>query len=166
MNNEFIEAYSDDKIYLDMLENMVNSHSIESLTPDKIKYSSFCRLWAVMMIGSLECMIKEWAKTPELIDIYSYFEKNIDNSEKIERLKVAFELRGINIDTSFFADILAVKYIRNAYVHAEWNDKHLMYVVEHDFPTSLMSFDKYHLEKMKKYYNYVMNSLGAIKATF
>ena len=58
MTSEFIDAYSDDQIYLHLIEELVNSHPTESLVPDSIKYSSFSRLWAVMMVGGVECMIK------------------------------------------------------------------------------------------------------------
>ena len=164
MVSQFIDAYSDDQIYLSMLEDLVNSHPAEAIAPDSIKYSSFCRLWAVMMVGGVECMIKEWAKSkPMLFDIYSYFEEG-SNAERIERLKAAFKLRGLNIDVNRFEDFLVAKYIRNAYVHGEWNETQRIYVAARGFPNSLMSFEKSHFERIKESYMHVMGCLGRANA--
>lgn len=164
MVSEFVDAYSDDQIYLEMLEGLVNAHPVEASASDSIKYSSFCRLWAVMMVGGVECMIKEWAQhKPMLFDIYSYLE-NGSNADRIERLTSAFKLRGLNIDAECFEDFLAVKYIRNAYVHGEWNETQRTYAVARGFPNSLMSFEKSHFEKMKASYAHVMNCMGMANA--
>lgn len=164
MVSEFIDAYSDDQIYLEMLEGLVNAHPVEANAPDSIKYSSFCRLWAVMMVGGVESMIKEWAQhKPMLFDIYSYFDKQ-SNADRIERLRAAFKLRGITVDADHFEDFLAVKYIRNAYVHGEWDEKQRSYAEGRGFPRSLMSFEKSHFEKMKASYVHVMNCLGMANA--
>ncbi len=160
MVSEFIDAYSDDQIYLGMLEDLVNSHPVEEGAPTSIKYSSFCRLWAVMMVGGVECMIKEWTQSkPMLADIYSYFDDG-SNVERIDRLKTSFKLRGLSVDAELFEDFLAVKYIRNAYVHGEWNEAQRRFVAARDFPSSLMSFEKVHFERMKECYLHVMTCLG------
>lgn len=164
MVSEFIDAYSDDQIYLEILEGLVNDHPVEANTPDSIKYSSFARLWAVMMVGGVECMIKEWARhKPMLFDIYSYFDDG-SNIDRIDRLKKAFRLRGINVDAGHFENFLAIKYIRNAYVHGEWNETQRTYVVQRGFPYSLMSFEQAHFMKMKESYNHVMSRLGMANA--
>lgn len=164
MVSEFSDAYSDDQIYLEMLEGLINAHPVEANTPDSIKYSSFCRLWAVMMVGGVECMIKEWAQhKPLLVDIYSYFE-NGSNANRIERLRSAFKLRGLNIEAEHFEDFLAVKYIRNAYVHGEWIETQRRYVIARGFPASLMSFEKSHFYRMKESYIHIMNCLGMVNA--
>lgn len=163
MISEFIDAYSDDQLYLQMLEELVNSHPSESTVPSGIKYSSFCRLWAVMMVGGVECMIKEWAgdKTG-LSDIYSYFER-ASNAQRLERLQKAFLKRRIEVDPQRFEDFLAVKYIRNAYVHGEWNEEQRTYVTQRGFPKTLMSFDAEDFMRMKESYDHVMKCLGMAK---
>lgn len=164
MVTQFIDAYSDDQIYLEMLERLVNAHPTEANVPGSIRYSSFCRLWAVMMVGGVECMVKEWATDkPMLSDIKSYLDKG-SNSERLERLKRAFLLRGMQVDAECFEDFLAVKYIRNAYVHGEWVETQRAYVIQRGFPDSLMSFDKTHFERMKASYIHVMNKLGMANA--
>ena len=164
MTSEFIDAYSDDQIYLHMLEGLVNAHPVEADVPDSIKYSSFSRLWAVMMIGSVECMIKEWTSSqPSLSDIYAYFH-NGSNNQRIDRLVAAFNLRGLFVDSDAFQDYLAIKYIRNAYIHAEWNESQKYFVKNRGFPSDLMHFDETHFERMKKCHLHVMNNLGKANA--
>lgn len=164
MTSEFIDAYSDDQIYLHMLEGLVNTHPVEANVPDSIKYSSFSRLWAVMMVGGVECMIKEWtASRPRLSDIYAYFQ-NGPNDKRLERLENAFKLRGLPVDSGAFQDYLAIKYIRNAYIHAEWSESQRSFVVARGFPNDIMHFDATHFERMKNCYLHVMNNLGMANA--
>jgi len=164
MISEFIDAYSDDQIYLDILEKLIAANPTEAVVPASIKYSSFARLWAVMMVGGIECMIKEWARDESgLHDIYSYFDQG-SNVQRIERLRTAFKLRDIEPKIEHFEDFLAVKYIRNAYVHGEWNQEQRKYVVQRGFPGTLMSFDATHFERMKTSYVHVMHCLGMTKA--
>lgn len=164
MTSEFIDAYSDDQIYLHLIEELVNSHPTESLVPDSIKYSSFSRLWAVMMVGGVECMIKEWASGSALqADIYSYLDK-VPNKDRLVRLEKAFQLRGLSVDSEAMQDFLAVKYIRNAYIHATWNESQRSFVVSRGFPSDLMHFEEGHFKRMQTCYIHVMNNLGMVKA--
>ena len=164
MVSEFIDAYSDDQIYLDMLEELVEAHPTESIAPARIKYSSFARLWSVMMVGGIECMIKEWARDESALhDIYSYFDQG-SNAQRIDRLRTAFGVRGIDARIEHFEDFLAVKYIRNAYVHGEWNQEHRKYVMQRGFPGTLISFDAAHFGRMKASYLHVMQCLGMANA--
>ena len=109
-------------------------------------------------------MIKEWTSDkPMLFDIKSYLDSG-SNVERLERLKDAFGLRGLQVDADAFEDFLAVKYIRNAYVHGERNEKQRVYVKQRGFPESLMFFDKAHFDRMKASYVHVMNRLGMANA--
>lgn len=160
MSSEFIDAYSDDQTYLEELEELVNSNQV---VPDNIRYSSLSRLWSVMIVGSVESMIKEWTKNePLLSDIYAYFDKG-SNADRIDRLKKAFQLRGIEIDTELLEQYLSIKYIRNAYVHGQWDEKQKLFVIEQGFPESLMEFEQHHFAKIKASYYHVMNCLGITK---
>ena len=164
MTSEFIDAYSDDQIYLDVLEGLVNAHPTAATVPDSIRYSSFSRLWAVMMVGGIECMIKEWASGRALLaDIYSYFEQG-PNNERLARLEDAFRIRGLPVDPAAMQDYLAIKYIRNAYIHAEWNEPQRAFAVSRGFPANLMHFDEHHFKRMQNCYMHVMNNLGMAKA--
>lgn len=163
LTNEFIDAYSDDQIYLEMIEKLVNEHSSEGLVPDSIKYSSFCRLWVVMMVGSIEMMIKVWTKSNyAMADIASYFEEG-SNTERIDRLFKAFEIRGFSPERECFDDFLACKYIRNAYVHGQWNEKQREYVESINLPSVIMKFSPEDYVRIKKCYYHIMNKLGMAK---
>lgn len=166
MENEFIEAYSDDQIYLNMIQELVDSHPVEASVPENIKVSSFCRLWSVTMIGSIESMIKIW-NTGDMMwaDINEYFTSDrIPNAVRIEKLKSAFKFRGIEVDDSMFQDLVAIKYIRNAYVHSDWKEDQKNFVIQCGFPGDLMHFEGKHFERMKAVYEHVMNNLGMAHA--
>lgn len=161
---EFIDAYSDDQIYIHILERLVNENPVESVVPDNIRYSSLARLWAVMMVGGVECMIKEWAgNNDRLQDIHAYFEKG-PNDGRIRRLEEAFSSRGLPVDPERFQDYLAIKYIRNAYVHAQWDGSQRRFVEARGFPGSVMRFSQADYGRMKECYSHVMNRLGAVHA--
>lgn len=164
MMNEFIDAYSDDQIYLSMIKELVDNHPVESTVPEKIKYSSFCRLWVVMMVGSIESMIKVWDTGDFLwADISAYFDKQ-SNEDKVDRLEKAFNLRGLTVDVEMFKDFLAIKYIRNSYVHSNWNETHRKFVISRKFPKDVMSFEARHFDRMQAVYAHIMNGLGMIHA--
>ncbi len=164
MIDEFIDAYSDDQIYLELIEKLVNEHSVEGNIPDNIKYSSFSRLWIVMMVGSIEMVIKKWAiPEPLMSDIASYLE-NGSNEERLERLFSAFEVRGLKPDRNCFDDYLACKYIRNAYVHGDWNENQRQYVEEKGLPSTTMSFTPEHYQRVKNSYYHLLNGLGMANA--
>lgn len=164
MSREFIDAYSDDQIFLQFLKKMVEEHPIESLNPDSIKYSSYCRVWSVMAVGAIEAMIKSWSNGPKWRDVHSYLDDRISNKERVERLKRSFKSRMIEIDNDAFDDFLAMKYIRNAYVHSDWQDNAKKYVIGRGFPPDMVSFNEAHFERMRDSYMYIMNRIGWIKA--
>lgn len=162
--NEFIDAYSDDQIYLTLIKELVNNHPVEGNVPERIKYSSFCRLWTVMMVGSIESMVKVW-DTGDFLweDIAAYFD-NKSNEDKVEGLRSAFALRGLEVNEDMFKDFLAIKYIRNSYVHSNWSNSQREYVISRNFPGNVMNFDKSHFSRMQAVYEHVMNRLGMVHA--
>ncbi|WP_103255735.1 hypothetical protein [Tabrizicola aquatica] len=164
MTNEFIDAYSDDQIYLTLIKDLVNDHPVEVAVPDSIKYSAFCRLWVSMAVGSIESMIKVWNTGDELwSDIATYLNRK-SNENRIKDLKASFERRGLNLDPEIYKDFLALKYIRNAYIHSDWSPSQRSYVVSRGFPGNMMQFNKEHLDRMQKVYIGLMNGLGMINA--
>lgn len=162
--NEFIDAYSDDQIYLEMIEKLVNEHSIEQTVPNSIKYSSFCRLWIVMMVGSIEMLIKTWTEDKVMMADISTYLNNGSNEERIERLFNALKLRGLDPQKEYFDDFLACKFIRNAYVHGKWDEKQRAYVESIGFPSVLMKFSPQHYTRVKQCYYHLMNKLGMANA--
>jgi hypothetical protein len=162
--NEFIDAYSDDQIYLTMIRDLVDNHPVESAAPENIKLSSFCRLWAVMMVGSIESMIKVWNTGDTFwADIAAYFDDR-SNKNRINRLMSAFQRRGLSVDAEMFQDFLAIKYIRNAYIHSKWKEDERVFAKSRGFPGDVMSFSAAHFERMQAVYFHVMNKLGMVHA--
>lgn len=161
---EFIDAYSDDQIYLELIEKLVNDHSIEGLVPDNIKYSSFCRLWIVMMVGSIEMLINTWTKNETMMTDIASYSNNGSNEERVERLFKALKLRGLDPKKEHFDDFLACKFIRNAYVHGEWNEKQRIYVESRGFPSVVMKFSPQHYNRIKKCHYHLINQLGMANA--
>ncbi len=162
--NEFLDAYSDDQIYLMMIKDLVASHPTEAAVPENIKYSSFCRLWAVMMVGSIEAMIKVWDTGEEFwTDVRAYFDKQ-SNEDRVGGLQRAFTSRGLTTDVEVFKDFLAIKHIRNSYIHSNWSDAQKVYVRERNFPGNMMEFEERHLIRMQEVYFVIMNCLGTINA--
>lgn len=166
MENEFIEAYSDDQTYLSMIQTLVDSNPVEASVPENVKVSSFCRLWSVMMIGSIESMIKSW-NTEDMMwaDINEFFASDrIPNIARVEKLKSAFRFRGFEVDDSMFRDFVAIKYIRNAYIHSKWKEGQKQFVIQCGFPGDLVHFESKHFDRMKVVYEHVMNNLGMAHA--
>lgn len=164
--DEFIDAYSDDQVFLQLLELLVENDATERLTPESIKYSSYCRLWSVMTIGSMEMIIKKWHKGDRLgRDIASYFDGGQKNEDRINRLITAFSTRNITITNDILADFLAIKYIRNAYIHGDWQyDSNRKYVISRKFPDNLMKFTKENFDRMKLIHDEVMKALAFAKS--
>lgn len=162
MSTEFLDAYSDDQISLELFEQMAKQDHPPNLTiPAGIRDATLCRLWATMLIGSIECMIEGWAASKDdMRDIYEYFQKRLPNPQRINKLRWAFERRGINVDEGAFKDLLAIKYIRNAYIHTRWNPQEIAYVLERGFPSNVNSFTENHLQRMKAAHYHAMMCLG------
>lgn len=162
MTREFVEAYSDDQIHLEMLERLVEQNEMQSRSLDSIKYSSYSRLWSVMMVGAIECMINGWNKDDPMYDeLYDYFgPQGMSNIERSRKLMQNLNRRNISIDEEKFKDFLAIKFIRNAYVHSGWRILEQQFVIARGFPKDLLSFDKSHFSRMKDSYYHVTMCLG------
>lgn len=162
MSDEFLDAYSDDQISLELFERIAQFDHPPSLTiPDHILHSTLCRLWATMLIGSIECMIQQWASSKtDMGDIYEYFQHRLPNDQRLNKLRWAFERRRIDVDEGIFKDLLAIKYIRNAYIHTRWNPKEVNYVGTRGFPRNVNAFTADHLARMKVAHHHAMTCLG------
>lgn len=106
---EFIDAYSDDQISVELLEKLIAADLVESLTPERIIASSLSRLWATTMVGAVETMIKSWRTDhPVWKEIGRYLDSG-NNRDRMRHLHSAFTNFGIQIDEDVFQDFLAIK---------------------------------------------------------
>ena len=164
MTNEFIDAYSDDQIFVHMLDALIDQSATESGTPERIKVSSCCRLAAVLAIGSIESMVVHFSSRIPGCEELADFAKPNDNRKKVERLKRFLRSSGIDIEDDVLEDYLAVKYIRNAYVHSNWSGKQQIFTVSRGFPADVMQFQRSHFERIKKTHITLMNYVGMASA--
>jgi hypothetical protein len=77
------------------------------------------------MIGNIEAMIDRWRIRDDLKILDAYFApkgNRISNKVRVQRLRDAFVEKGINVSHDVFDDYLAIKYLRNSIVHANWNN--------------------------------------------
>lgn len=163
---ELTDAYSDDMLYLLDLDKMIESQPGGNATPDFIKYSCCCRLWATMMVGTFEMVVKSWGQNDVFWrDIMRYLKDgrsdNRSNRDRVDSLQKAIQTRGLKAQMNDFDDLLAIIYIRNAYVHGKWIPAQAKYVEARGFPSDLMKFSKDNFERMKSIYSAVLTPLGA-----
>jgi hypothetical protein len=137
---EFIDTYSDDIIYLKEGRRALLTHPLRK----EIKFlcdASYCRMLAIMMIGSIEMMFAEWEKQDRNEVLKMWFSKNdkegkpIKNGDRVIALYNAFKDAGINVDKEVFEDFLAIKYLRNTIIHTDWKDYGKDWLEKRGFPT-------------------------------
>jgi hypothetical protein len=71
---------------------------------------------------------------------------------------------GLEPKREYFDDFLACKFIRNAYVHGEWNENQRTYVESRNFPSTTMTFSPQHYVRIKECYYHLLNKLGRAQA--
>ena len=153
--DEFIDTYSDDIAYLREARIALLTHPLRVEIADWCN-ASFSRLYAIVMIGSLEAMLKRWRNSDSLKILDAYFDSGVTNGERVKSLRDAFINNGINVKNDVFDDYLAIKYIRNAIVHANWKSQsgskkqeQIDWIVERNFPTDTRNLTEEHLQKME-----------------
>jgi len=152
--NEFIDAYSDDLIYLREGRQALLTHPLRREIKDLCD-SSYCRMLAIVMIGSIEAMFLEWKKQDKIGVLETWFAdkdssgKKITNGERVRVLYDAFRQAGIAVDTEVFDDFLAIKYLRNTIVHGKWKSHEKEWLEKRGFPTDTRSLSEKHWNRMQ-----------------
>ena len=146
-NEEFIDTYSDDLLYL------IDSRKCLLTSPFRIESkdlcnASFCRLFAVFMVGSIEAMLEFWKSKDNFGVLSKYFDNNVSNEERIQNLYEAFRKAGVAVDREVFEDYLAIKYLRNIVVHARWKPYEKEQLEKRGFPTNTRRLSEEHWYKM------------------
>ena len=157
-NGEFVDTYSDDLLYIGIARKVLLNHPLYP-HPKEICTASFCRLFAVFMIGSIEAMLKNWkdkAKANGIRDVYHNlsryfnFKKKVNNREKVQALYNAFQSVGVKVDQRIVLDqYLAIKYLRNVIVHARWSNNEKEQLDKCSFPTDTRKLTGEHLNIMQ-----------------
>src|SRR3990172_8532976 len=95
---EFIDTYSDDIIYLQEGRKALLTHPLMGTIKDLCD-ASFCRMFAVMMIGSMEAMLEEWEKCDKAGILKEYFAGHAKNGARVDSLYDACVKEGIAVDS-------------------------------------------------------------------
>lgn len=146
--SEFIDTYSDDIIYLQEGRTALLTHPLRREVKDLCD-GSFCRMLAVMMVGSIETMLQEWRERDKLDILGSYFAEGASNGERVQSLYDAFHRAGIKVDREVFDDYLAIKYLRNVIVHARWKPHEKEWLENRGFPTDTRELTEEHWKRMQ-----------------
>jgi hypothetical protein len=148
--SEFIDTYSDDIIYLLEARKFLVTHPSRSSIDKHLIDASFSRIFAILMIGNIEQMLQEWKTRVPVVE--PYFQKNTSMKDKVDNLCQAFKNIGLNVDREIFNDYLAIKYLRNIIVHADWNEEKcsdkIKVISDRGFPTDTRNLNEEHLRKM------------------
>jgi hypothetical protein len=153
--DEFTDTYSDDIAYLREARISLLTHPLRAEIPELCN-ASFCRMYAIIMIGSIEAMLDRWRDRDNFNILETYFAQDTSNRERLESLRNAFITNSINVKNDVFDDYLAIKYIRNAIVHADWKSKsgrpkqeQLDWITDRKFPTDTRKLTEEHWQKME-----------------
>jgi hypothetical protein len=150
---EFIDTYSDDLIYLHEGRAALLTHPLRSdYAFTEYLDPSFCRMLAVLVIGSIEAMLEAWRDRDhtQIIDKYLAGQnRKIRNEELIDNLYQAFTDSGIQVDRQVLDDYLAIKYLRNTIVHGRWKENEKKWLDGRGFPTDTRKLTKEHLYRIE-----------------
>lgn len=147
--DEFTDAYSDDILYLLDGRKSLLTHPLRTEIP-YLCNASFCRLYIVTLIGSIEFMLEHWRDRDSLDVLSTYFSgnRNTTNKERMSNLCDAFIRNGITVNRKVFNDYLAIKYIRNAIVHSRHKPQESEWILECGFPVDIRKLDEEHLKRL------------------
>ena len=154
-NDEFVDTYSDDIIYLQEARKALLTHPLRNEIP-VLCNASLCRIYAIMMIGNIESMLERWRdrNKPSILD--AYFAKDVTNADRVNSLRDAFKTSVINVQPDVFDDYLAIKYIRNAIVHASWEtpkgkvkQNQIDWILERGFPCDTRKLTSEHWQRFE-----------------
>jgi hypothetical protein len=154
--DEFTDTYSDDIIYLREARTALLTHPLRVEIPSLCN-ASLCRLYVIVMIGSIEAMLERWKERDTSNILESYFTPDrVSNAVRLERLSNAFSSKGINVNPAVFDDYLAIKYLRNAIVHANWQaasgevkQQQIDWLVSRGFPADSRDLKEEHWQKLE-----------------
>jgi hypothetical protein len=144
---EFIDAYSDDLIYLQEGRTALLTHPLMPVWKENLD-ASFSRMLAIFMIGNIEVMLETWRDRDRVKVLDVYFAKKGGNGERVRSLYDAFVSVGIQVEREVFDDYLAIKYLRNTIVHTKWKEHEREWLESRGFPGDTRKLTKQHLDRL------------------
>lgn len=153
--DEFTDTYSDDIGYLREARKALLTHPLRCEIPELCN-ASLCRVYAILMVGSIEGMLERWLEHDNLEILKVYFARGISNEERVRALYSAFIEKGIHVNKNVFDDYLGIKYIRNAIVHASWETQsgdlkqsQIDWIVNRGFPDDTRKLTSTHWQRFE-----------------
>jgi hypothetical protein len=145
---EFTDTYSDDLTFLEEARETLLSR--KSGIEAKWCEASFCRMFAVLMVGSIESLLEERHKESPDTVLGVYLDERTRNGDKVKNLCDAFTKAGGPVDPEIFSDYLAIKYLRNSIIHARKKDHEVQWLAQRGFPADTRQLEEKHWQKMQQ----------------
>lgn len=149
--SEFIDTYSDDLSFLHDAWRALLTHPLsEYWAFSEYLDASFCRILAVVWVGSIDAMLTEWrARRRDPANILDkYFGEGVSNGDRVRNLYQAFHDARVPVDQEIFNDYLATKYLRNTIVHGKWKKHEKEWLDLRGFPVDTRKLKREHLNKI------------------
>jgi len=116
--DEFIDAYSDDFLYLLEAPRALITHPLRGdYTFEEFLNASFCCLFIAWVFQAIEIMLQTWQERDQIGILSQYFKEGFSNGYRVNALCPAFRQASIPVHPDVFKDFLAIKYLRNTIVH-------------------------------------------------
>ena len=144
----FIDVFSDDLITIREARQAYLTHPLISTIPS-ICEASFCRIFIVWSVTSIEYLLREWREKDHLKILEAWFAADDSNGHRIQALFEAFKEKGFNCNVGVFEDYLAIKYLRNVIAHQEMREGERYWIEKRGFPTDLAKLSTDHWERLQ-----------------
>jgi hypothetical protein len=112
----------------------------------------FCRMLAIMTISYLEHGLDAWQQEENLDGLDAYFRTRGTAHERAAALGRALENAGVEVNGRVIDDLVAVKLLRNAIVHGDWNKREddRRWVQERGFPGDVRDLGFHHWRRIQE----------------
>lgn len=144
----FIDVFSDDLITIREARQAYLTHPLIPTIPS-ICEASFCRIFIVWSVTSIEYLLRKWREKDHLKILEAWFAADDSNGHRIEALFKAFKNKGFNCNVDVFKDYLAIKYLRNVIAHQELREGERYWIEQREFPTDLAKLSTDHWERLQ-----------------
>jgi|GEM_PF-5324071 len=130
-SHHFLRTYSRDVLTLKFARNALLSHPKRPILGHQ-EDAAFCRILMMVTVSAVESVLDLWHDN---VGIRAYFATRASNEDRVRALKLSMQEAGVSVDENVLFDFLAIKYLRNTYVHANLRDSEREWISKRGFPT-------------------------------
>jgi hypothetical protein len=149
--DEFTDAYSDD------MHRLRDAWDVLTASPHLLRpitEAALCRILIVHVVGSLEGMMMLWKREWNggvVLDAYLAEQPRRSNAKRVEDLKQALVVHGVDVEEDVLKDFLAIKLLRNRIVHSdvEQSNDSLAVIEARGFPRDVRQLRAPHWERVQ-----------------